>query len=349
MTPRREPSAPAILSARFTPPQPVILRRMSPRLPATLGLLISLLFAHAALAQDGAVIEPTHADVRYGPHDRNVLDVYQAETKAPAPVLIHFHGGGWVMGDKRPIGAAPFIRNGITVISANYRFTRGHADAASYPAPMEDGARVVQFVRSKAAEWNIDPDRIALTGGSAGAVMSMWIAYRDDMADPDSEDPVARQSTRVTCIIPMGGPTTLDPDLILKRVGGNPQIHPALLPFFGVESIDQLRTDEAKRKLVADASPITHVSPDDPPTFMLYGFPLGGTPLPENADGNLSIHHPEFGVILKEKLDAAGVENVLQAKDDGSDPAAMWLFLLEHLRPENYVPAPAATTAPVES
>src|SRR5690606_10531880 len=81
MTPRREPSAPAILSARFTPPQPVILRRMSPRLPATLGLLISLLFAHAALAQDGAVIEPTHADVRYGPHDRNVLDVYQATTK----------------------------------------------------------------------------------------------------------------------------------------------------------------------------------------------------------------------------------------------------------------------------
>src|SRR5690606_19429063 len=108
MTAQARTIRPATYSARFTPPPPVILRRMRPRLPATLGLLISLLFTHAALAQGGqAVIEPTHADVRYGPHDRNVLDVYQADTKAPAPVLIHFHGGGWVMGDKRPIGAAP--------------------------------------------------------------------------------------------------------------------------------------------------------------------------------------------------------------------------------------------------
>jgi len=66
----------------------------------------------------------------------------------------------------------------------------------------------------------------------------------------------------------------------------------------------------------------------------LCGFPLGDTPLPPDANINLSIHHPEFGVMLKEKLDEAGVENTLQSKDDGSDPLAMYKFLLKHLKPE---------------
>src|SRR5205814_2253157 len=113
-----------------------------------------------------------------------------------------------------------------------------------YPAPMLDSARAVQFVRSKAAEWHIDPARIALTGQSAGAVISMWIAYRDDMAKPDSADPVERFSTRVTCILPLAAPTTLDPKIILARIGGPPSIHPALAPFFSVKSVADLNTPE---------------------------------------------------------------------------------------------------------
>jgi len=76
------------------------------------------------------------------------------------------------------------------------------------------------------------------------------------------------------------------------------------------------------------------VTRNAPPTFMQYAFPLGGTPLPENTPINMSIHHPEFGVMLKEKLDAAGVENVLQTAGDGSDPQAMWVFLVQHLKPD---------------
>lgn len=310
-----------------------------------LAFLLCVLLAWQSDARaQAAQAEPTLADVRYGPFDRNILDVYQADTAKPAPVLIYFHGGGWLGGDKKPVFTEPLLKSGITVVAANYRFTAGTRDAAPYPAPMEDGSRVVQFVRSKAEEWNIDPDRIALTGGSAGAVISMWIAYRDDMARPDSQDPVERFSTRVTCIVPMAGPTTLDPELILKRVGGSPSIHPALYPFFGVKEISQLKSDE-KQKLIAEASPITHVTPDDPPTFLHYGFALGGTPLPPDADINLSIHHPEFGVLLKEKLDAAGVENVLQSKDDGSDPQALFKFLLKHLKPE----APRSPREPAQS
>ncbi len=304
-------------------------------------LICSFLAVFCSLAigfQTVSGAEPAHynltaADVRYGEYDRDVLDFFQAKTTNPAPVLIYFHGGGWMGGDKKSFNPDPILETGIAVVAANYRFTTGTPDAAPYPAPMLDCARVVQFVRSKAKEWNIDPDRVALTGSSAGAVISMWIAYRDDMAKPESADPVERYSTRVTCIIPQSGPTTLDPKLILKRIGGNPTITSALLPFFGVKSLEELDAPD-KQKLVADASPITHVIKDAPPTFMQYVFPLGGTPLPENTPINTSIHHSEFGVMLKEKLDAIGVENVLQTKDDGSDPMAMWKFLFKHLKPE---------------
>ena len=52
---------------------------------------------------------------------------------------------------------SPYVQAGITVVSANYRFVKGDDQAAPYPAPMLDGARVVQFVRSQAKQWNIDP------------------------------------------------------------------------------------------------------------------------------------------------------------------------------------------------
>jgi acetyl esterase/lipase len=298
-----------------------------------------LLALPSTLSAQGVQSKPTLADVRYGKYDRNVLDVYQVKTAKPAPVLIFFHGGGWLGGDKKNFEPHPILhpdlilKKGIAVVAANYRFTTGTPDAAPFPAPMLDSARVVQFVRSKAKEWNIDPNRIALTGSSAGAVICMWIAYHDDMAKPGSTDPVEHFSTRVACIIPQSGPATLDPKLILKRIGGDRTVTGALLPFFGVKSLEELDAPD-KQKLVADASPITHITRDDPPTFMQYVFPLGGTPLPEDTPINTSIHHSEFGVMLKEKLDAAGVENVLQTPGDGSDPQALWKFLVKHLKPD---------------
>src|SRR6188768_2751472 len=66
---------------------------------------------------------PTQADVRYGEHERNVLDFWKAETDKPAPLLFFIHGGGWVNGDKSGIAVAPFLKAGISVVSINYRYT----------------------------------------------------------------------------------------------------------------------------------------------------------------------------------------------------------------------------------
>jgi len=250
-------------------------------------------------------------------------------------VLIHIHGGGWMGGDKAPYDATPFLEMGISVVSINYRLIekKNDKDAAPYPAPMQDCARAVQFVRSQAKEWNIDPSRVALTGGSAGAVNCMWIAYHNDMADPKSTDPIQQISTRVTCLVPEAGPTTFDPDLVLSRVGGPREIHACYPLMFGVKTLAELKQPEIAKQ-VKDASPLDLVSRDDPPTYLNYPTPLGGTPLPEKTNVMFSIHHAEFGAMIKEKLDAAGVENVLQVVGDGKPKNAKLDFLKMHLHPE---------------
>ena len=280
-------------------------------------------------------LAPTHANVSYGPHPRHVLDVFLAKAGTPTPVLIFFHGGGFVAGDKQKGATQPLSHQcmaaGISVVSANYRYVRQGRDGAPgapFPAPMLDGARVVQFVRSGAAEWNIDPKRVALSGGSAGACMSVWIAAHDDMAEPDSADPVARQSTRVSAVVSYAGPTTLDPAEIVKHIGGRPDIHPSLLPFFGVRSMDELATPE-KRKLVQEASALNFLSSDDPPMYLKHGGVLDNVPLPADAPHGLSIHHPMFGKLLKDRYDEMKIECYLSCS--GHQPEIDEITFLKHV------------------
>ncbi|MCG8600056.1 MAG: alpha/beta hydrolase, partial [Verrucomicrobiales bacterium] len=124
------------------------------------------LFAATAV---GAKAPPSHSDIAYGTDDKaQALDVYLAKSEEPTPVVIFFHGGGWRAGSKQAV--PPYLRKAVdegwaSVVSVEYRFT----DVATHPAQVNDCARAIQFVRSKAEEWNIDPERLAVTGGSAGA------------------------------------------------------------------------------------------------------------------------------------------------------------------------------------
>ena len=275
---------------------------------------------------------PTHANVKYGPYARNVLDFWRADTAESAPVLICFHGGGFVAGDKRAYARAArlYVPLGISVVSANYRFVRGPG-SSPFPGTMHDGARVVQFVRHQAAAWNVDPKRIALTGGSAGACMAIWIALHDDLADPDSDDPVARQSSRVTCVVSHNGQTFVDPRLILKHIGGSPRIHPSLLAGFAAKTAADLEKP-AFRKQIEAASAINHATKDDPPLLLIYGGRLDDAPLPATASINKSIHHPMFGKVLKDTLDPLGVACLLYHRDHRPPRGAETAFLKKHLK-----------------
>jgi acetyl esterase/lipase len=286
-------------------------------------------------AQQPAKPAPDVKDAKYGPHERNVIDLWKAKSDKPTPLVIYIHGGGFRGGDKTTLDAdllAKCLEAGISVAAINYRLSQH----APFPAPMLDGGRAVQFLRSKAKDWNLDPKRFAATGGSAGAGISLWLAFRDDLADPKSDDPVARESTRLTCAAVLGAQSSYDPRWIQKHVGGKAHEHPALAPFYGLKA-DELDTPKA-HKLYEEASPINYVSKDDPPVFLFYSEPKG--PLPADAKPGEGIHHPKFGEMLKEKLDPLKVECVLRHRDDykgQSDPAGtrnkeMVAFFVKHLK-----------------
>lgn len=111
---------------------------------------------------------PLHLDLAYGPHARHRLDVYAPPAQAQAtPVLVFFHGGGFIRGDKQAranIGAWGASQGFVTVL-ANYRLAPEHR----WPSGPEDVAAVWQCVRAQAAEWGGDPSKTMLMGESAGA------------------------------------------------------------------------------------------------------------------------------------------------------------------------------------
>jgi len=256
-----------------------------------------------------AGVKPTHANVPYGPHPRNVLDLYLAPSATPTPLVIYIHGGGFVAGDKSQIIPAmvrSMLDSGISFASINYRFVDGKD--VLFPAPQRDGARAVQFLRSKAQQWNLDPHRVACFGGSAGAGISMWIGFHDDLADPASSDPVLRESTRIQAIGTFGGQGTYDPVKIKELIGGRAWEHPSLLKVYGLQTLEEaLHPTPEKQKLYDEASAITHLTKDDPPLFMVYSE---DDPNPPNARPGAGIHHFNFGKQLKAKMDELGIENV---------------------------------------
>jgi acetyl esterase/lipase len=257
-------------------------------------------FATPLFAQE---LKPTHADVSYGPHERNVLDFYQAQGDGPRPVLVYIHGGGWTGGDKKQSAAAvqPYLAKGISYAAINYRLST----QAPLPAPVHDAARGIQFLRSKAGEWNIDKSRIALTGGSAGACTSMWILLHDDLADAKADDPVKRESTRVTAAAVSAGQVSIDPKVIEEWLGPNVLKHRMINLAVGEPTIEgALKNYDKHKGLYVEFSPYNHLSKDDPPLLMTYA---NNMKLPSESAGH-GIHHPVYGVKMKEKADKLGVE-----------------------------------------
>ena len=288
--------------------------RLRSRPAAVVALVVLLCLANwRSFGRSFGLLGPTKpvpdvADVRYGPHERNLLDIWKAKPlpgqTGPTPVVVYFHGGGFRGGDKSSVPAWLVIKcldAGISVASANYRLSQ----TAAFPAPMLDGARAIQFLRCTAAELGFDPDRIAASGNSAGAGIALWVGFHDDLADPTSGDAVERASSRVCCLGVDGAQTSYDPRFIKSLIGGRAHEHPALRWFYGIKSEAEADSPRARR-LYEEASPINYVTSDDPPVIMFYAEP--DAPLPPDAKAGQGIHHPRFGWALKSKLDSLGVE-----------------------------------------
>jgi carboxylesterase type B len=252
-----------------------------------------------------------YKDVKYGPHELQAMDLYLVKSDKPTPLIIYIHGGGFTNRDrdKNDIFTDSLYHSlyqgfaaGISYASINYRLI----PEVYFPVPHQDCARAVQFLRYHAKEFNLDPDRFACTGRSAGAGISMWLAFKDDMADPESDDPISRQSTRLTCIAVMRGQSSYDP--YFAESIGLPRLHTSFLPFYKIKK-DEIDSPRAK-KLYDQLSAIIHVSSDDVPTLLEYNF--RNEEVTQETLLTYIVHHPKFGIVLKEKLDELGIECILQ-------------------------------------
>ncbi len=133
----------------------------------------------------------------------------------------------------------------------------------------------------------------------------MWILLHDDLADPQAEDPVLRQSTRVTAAAVAGGQTSIDPKVIEPWLGPNVLKHNMINMAVGEKTIEgALENYEKYQALYQEFSPYNHLDGSDPPLLMTYG---NNMKLPSENAGH-GIHHPVFGVKMKEKAEQVGHE-----------------------------------------
>jgi len=284
-----------------------------------------------------------HRDVVYGRSHPEIqkLDAYLVKSAQPTPVVIEIHGGGWRRGSKSQfvyrgelIGA--ILDAGISVISIDYCLTPQHL----FPAPMDDVVRAAQFVRSKAKEWNLDPDRVAALGGSAGAHLAAWVALHDDLAKRDSPEAVERFSSRLTCFVALSGPmdlTRVRPTELARQPLRGQDFANAFTGAFGCTA-EQFEQDPDVRRRIREASPLFLVTRDDPPAFVMGAWGedlavLRDPPVPAVINDPHSAWH---GALLTEAMRKANVPVVMRlgpevGKDPAADTAAMVSFLRERI------------------
>lgn len=177
------------------------------------------------------------------------MDVYFPDSGGPWPVLVYVHGGSWMRGDKSEAGmfARIMTAQGYLVVSINYRLY----PAAQFPAMIQDVKCAVRSLRANAAPYNLDPSRIGAVGVSAGGHLVSLLGTTDASAGWDVGE-YLDQSSRVQAVIAMAGVMDLSRNF----------------PNADIEAMKRIGFGEFN---VMEASPISHVTPDDPPFLLLHG------------------------------------------------------------------------------
>jgi acetyl esterase len=274
---------------------------------------------------------PSFADVSYGPHERNKLDFWQARSDKPTPVVVFIHGGGFRAGDKSSWQGKAELKQlldqGISCAAINYRYLT----QAPVQDILRDAARAVQFIRSKSTEWNIDKTRLAAQGGSAGAGTSLWLATRDDLADPAASDPVLRESSRVCAAVISATQATYDLTRWESFLGpAQPEWYKSDEEgpqFYGLKTLDDFKT-AAGHKALAECDMLRWISKDDAPILCTTNQPDG----PITNRGHW-LHHPKHAQEVKKCCDAHSVPCTILSDGAGKAENPTITFLLSNLKP----------------
>jgi len=192
----------------------------------------------------------------------------------------------------------PLVQAGYTVFALTHRAT----PTFRYPAQLEDVQRAVRFIRQNAAKYAIDAARIGGMGGSSGAHLVSLLATMDGAGDSSDPDPVNRQSAKLQCAVARAAPidlTQMSPSL------GAPLV--ALL--LGASITDVTPKSAVEYKTALAASPLSYVSPDDPPMLLMHG----------DADRTVPFHQSELMEAALEKVNVPVKLIRIEGADHGPD------------------------------
>lgn len=276
-------------------------------------------------------LKPDVADVAYGPHERDRLDLYLAKTSAPAaPVVVLIHGGGFRAGDKSRWGqdkeTKALVDAGVTCAALNYPFL----DAAPIQDILRHCARAVQFLRSRAGEWKLGKTRFAAMGGSAGAGTSLWLATRDDLADPNASDPILRESTRITCAVCNSTQATYDVTRWESFLGApKPEFRTSEVEaamFYHLPSFAEMTSEKGKAAL-KECDMLGWITKDDPP--ILVNNPQVVEAPSNRGEWLHCIHHARA---VAKQCSAIGMPCIV-LQDQTGEKTTPTAFLLEKLKP----------------
>jgi acetyl esterase/lipase len=248
-------------------------------------------------------------DVIYGRKFGTALtmDVFRPKSGANGAAIVWVVSGGFFSSHEsiRPDAAKPFLAHGYTVFAV----VHGSQPRYQLPEIIQDMNRGVRFIRHHAKEYGIDPNRIGITGGSAGGHLSLMIGTAGDKGDPKAKDPVDRESSRVQAVACFFPPT----DFLNYGSPGKEYIHAVqhrkpFRPSFDFRERDEdtnlyerIADDKKLRQITHDISPIYFVTSDDPPTLILHG----------DKDDLVPLQQSESFVA---KLKEVGVESKLVVK-----------------------------------
>jgi acetyl esterase len=245
------------------------------RFQHALTLIALCLACVAACAAESRT--PTQDGILYGTADGQPLtmDYYAPKGPAPHPIAIIIHGGGYHGGDSKS-GSEAYVADflapaGYAVFSINYRV----APKYPYPYMVYDVERAVRYIRYHARDWNADPAKIALVGGSAGGYLSNMVGLLSAPGDPHAADPIDRVSAKAQAVVSLYAQSSFE------FVPLNGDVHRFLDPFIA---------QKGEKEAIREASPITYVSKDDPPFLEILGDQDEYIPMSEATNLQAALH-----------------------------------------------------------
>ena len=256
-------------------------------------------------------------NISYGPDKKNNLDLWVANTESKTSFVIYIHGGGFGAGNKNAAYTknnfkriVRLLENNISFATIDYRFKNNDDFLLS---SFKDASRALQYLKFNADKFKLLKSKVALMGASAGATSSLWIGLQDDLSDIKNNDPVLRESTKVSCIVGMAAAHSLN----LNRWKEMANVDEAFLKSIFEKYLGKMDTEKWMKKsfdkdYISEVDFFEKMDSNDPPIFIIN---YGENKKPKNiADFH---HNPLHAKVLKQRADSLKIKNVIYAPGIG--------------------------------